>query len=217
MAYPPLRPTPPKDFAARACDPLEHGDSNICVTAAKKTMDVSIRQQRSIEMASYPLDSLPSWLRHHAGEAWSIFSNRIGRGGVEFCPELDDPKEVCELLANMPESLLNRLEPCFLGLEREGDPKGFFRNWFLELSKKYRQDMLSADLISGSNDAERYQNRARAVGKSVPEFTEFFESLREFIGNEACMNSSWLQGDASCAAWDLAVFEKHIVWGNAAV
>ena len=29
------------------------------------------------------------------------------------------------------------------------------------------------------------------------------------------MNSSWLQGDASRAEWDLAVCEKHIVWSSA--
>ena len=52
--------------------------------------------------------------------------------------------------------------------------------------------------------------------KFIPELTAFFDSLREFIGNQACLNSRWKQGDASRKKWDLAAFERDIVWGSAA-
>jgi len=52
--------------------------------------------------------------------------------------------------------------------------------------------------------------------KFIPEFVAFFDSLRESIGNQACLNSRWKQGDASRKKWDLAAFERDIVWGSAA-
>ena len=167
-------------------------------------------------MASYSVENLPSWIRHHVGEAWSIFSGRIEQGGAEFCPKEDDPAEVCDILENIPEILLPRLEPSFIGLQREADPDEFFKNWYLGLSKRYTQDMKTVKLISGSDYKKRYQKSALVLQKFIPEFTAFFDSLREFIGNQACLNSRWKQGDASRKKWDLAAFERDIVWGSAA-
>ena len=216
MTYAPARPTPPKDFTARACGPLNHGDSIISVAKTKSMPALSSRQKRSIEMASYPVDSLPSWLRHQVGEAWNIFSGFVALGGTVFCPEIDDPQDVCLRLAYLPESLLDRLEPSFIGLQREADPDEFFQNWYLGLSKRYTQDMKTARLISSVDYKKRYQKSALVLQKFIPEFTVFFDSLREFIGNQACLSSRWRQGDGSRARWNLAMFERHIVWGGAA-
>ena len=212
----PVRPTPLKDFNSRASGPLEHGDNNISYIAAKRMTDLSSRKLRSIDMAYYPVNSLPSWLRHHVGEAYSMFSCFVEQGGTVFCPELDDPREVCDRLANFPESLLDRLEPSFIGLEREADPDEFFKNWYLGLCQKYIQDMKTVKLISGPDYKKRYQKSALVLQKFIPEITAFFDNLREFIGNQACLSSRWKQGDVSRAKWDLAMFERDIVWGGAA-
>ena len=68
--------------------------------------------------------------------------------------------------------------------------------------------------MSGSDYRMRYRHYARAVQKSVPEFTEFFNDLRKFIGNEACRSGQWRQGDASRAAWNMDVFERQVIWGS---
>jgi len=216
MTYSPIRPIPPKDFAARALLPLDHGDSIISFAKTKSMPALSSRQKRSIEMASYPVDSLSSWLRHQVGEAWNIFSGFVALGGTVFCPEIDDPQDVCLRLAYLPESLLDRLEPSFIGLQREADPDEFFQNWYLGLSKRYTQDMKTARLISSVDYKKRYQKSALVLQKFIPEFTVFFDSLREFIGNQACLSGRWQQGDVSRKKWDLAMFERHIVWGGAA-
>jgi len=220
MTYSPIRPIPPKDFAARALLPLDPGKSDVCLNSASgilgKSNEIKGQQSRTSCMASYSVENLPSWIRHHVGEAWSIFSGRIEQGGAEFCPKEDDPAEVCDILENIPEILLPRLEPSFIGLQREADPDEFFKNWYLGLSKRYTQDMKTVRLISGSDYKKRYQKSALVLQKFIPEFTAFFDSLREFIGNQACLNSRWKQGDASRKKWDLAMFERHIVWGGAA-
>ena len=51
MTYPPAKPIPPRDFTERALLPLDHGDSSICVTAAKGMIALSSRQQRSIDLS----------------------------------------------------------------------------------------------------------------------------------------------------------------------
>ena len=209
-------PVPPKDFGSRACGPLNHGDSSIGVAAAKKIMGSSSRQQRSLEMASYPVDGLPSWVRHHAGEAWCIFCEFIVQGGTIFIRELDDSVDVCVRLVSMPENLLDRLEPSFIALEREADPDGFFRNWYLRLRERYNRSMETVNQMSGSDNEKRYRHSARVVRGCVPEFTEFFDSLREFIGYEACLSSRWRQGDASRKKWNMELFERYVFWGGTA-
>ena len=220
MTDSPFKPTLPKDFAAPALLPLDPDKSDVCLNSASgilgKSNEIKGQQSRTSCMASYSVENLPSWIRHHVGEAWSIFSGRIEQGGAEFCPKEDDPAEVCDILENIPEILLPRLEPSFIGLQREADPDEFFKNWYLGLSKRYTQDMKTVKLISGSDYKKRYQKSALVLQKFIPEFTAFFDSLREFIGNQACLNSRWKQGDASRKKWDLAMFERHIVWGGAA-
>ena len=220
MTNSPFKPKPPKDFAARALLPLDPGESDVCLNSGNgilgQSNEIKGQQSRTSCMALNSVENLPSWIRHHVGEAWSIFSGRIEQGGAEFCPKEDDPAEVCDILENIPEILLPRLEPSFIGLQREADPDEFFKNWYLGLSKRYTQDMKTVKLISGSDYKKRYQKSALVLQKFIPEFTAFFDSLREFIGNQACLNSRWKQGDASRKKWDLAMFERHIVWGGAA-
>ena len=221
MPYSPTRPIPPKDYAERAGGPLDPRDSGISIAAAKRRLALSdqsdSRQQRSIEMVSYHVENLPSWIRHHVGEAWSVFSSFIAQGGTEFCPEIDDSQDVCNRLASLPENLLDRLEPSFIGLEREADPEGYFRNWYSALSKRYAHDMKTVKLIYRTDYTKSYTHSALVVQKFIPEFAKFFDSLREFIGIQACLNSCWRQGDTYRVKWDLSVFERQIVWGGIAV
>ena len=131
MTYSPIRPIPPKDFAARALLPLDPGKSDVCLNSASgilgKSNEIKGQQSRTSCMASYSVENLPSWIRHHVGEAWSIFSGRIEQGGAEFCPKEDDPAEVCDIMEDIPEILLPRLEPSFIGLQREADRDEFFK------------------------------------------------------------------------------------------
>ena len=76
--------------------------------------------------------------------------------------------------------------------------------------------METVKLQSGADYKKRYRKSALVLQKFIPEFTSFFDSLREFIGNQACLNSRWKQGDGSRKKWDLAAFERDIVWGSAA-
>jgi hypothetical protein len=218
MTYSPIRPIPPKDFAARALLSLDPSKNDVCLNSASGTLgqsnEINGQQSRASCMASYSVENLPSWIRHHVGEAWNIFSGRIEQGGAEFCPKEDDPAEVCDILENIPEILLPRLEPSFIGLEREADPDGFFRNWYLRLRERYNKSMETVNLMSGSDNEKRYRHSARVVRGSVPEFTEFFIDLRKFIGDEACLSSRWRQGDASREKWNMDVFERHVVWGD---
>jgi hypothetical protein len=220
MTYSPFKPTLPKDFAAPALLPLDPDKSDVCLNSASgilgKSNEIKGQQSRTSCMALNSVENLPSWIRHHVGEAWSIFSGRIEQGGAEFCPEEDDPAEVCDILENIPEILLPRLEPSFIGLEREADPDGFFRNWYAGLCERYIQSMETVKLQSGADYKKRYRKSALVLQKFIPEFTSFFDSLREFIGNQACLSSRWTQGDGSRARWNLSMFERHIVWGGAA-
>ena len=218
MAYSPIRPIPPKDFAARALRPLDPSKSDKCLNSANKksraSNEISAKQSRASCMASYRVENLPSWIRHHVGEAWSNYSEYIAQGGIDFCSETDDPADVCVRLANIPENLLDRLEPSFIGLEREADPDGFYRAWYSGLFERYGRSLETINLMSGSDYRMRYRLYARAVKKSVPEFTGFFNDLRNFIGDEACLGGRWHQGDASRAARNMDVFERHVVWGS---
>ena len=218
MTYSPIRPIPPKDFAARALGPLDPSKSDDCINSANKQLrasnEISAGQSRASCMASYRVENLPSWIRHHVGEAWSNYSEYIAQGGIDFCSETDDPADVCVRLANIPENLLDRLEPSFIGPEREADLDGFYRDWYSGLCERYGRSLETINLMSGSDYRMRYRHYARAVQKSVPEFTEFFNDLRKFIGNEACRSGQWRQGDASRAAWNMDVFERQVIWGS---
>ena len=76
--------------------------------------------------------------------------------------------------------------------------------------------METVKLQSGADYKKRYRKSALVLQKFIPEFTSFFDSLREFIGNQVCLSSRWTQGDGSRARWNLSMFERHIVWGGAA-
>jgi hypothetical protein len=101
-------------------------------------------------------------------------------------------------LASMPEGLLNRLEPSFVGLEREADPNGYSRKRYSKLCERYTQAMKDADFISGSDYEQRYRLYSRTARGFAAEFSQFFDSLREFIGYSACVGGRWGQGDANC-------------------
>ena len=217
MTKKPVRPVPPKDFAASARLTLDHGDSDICIDAVQRMRGPlnppSDREARCIGMASYPAGSLPSWIRHEAGEAWSSFSKFIANGGTEFCPEFDDPQDVCTMLSSMPEGLLKRLDPVFVGLKRGADPDGFFQHKFIDVCSQYVQSMKTAFLLSGSGHEEMYRNSARVLKAAVPAFAEFFDDLRSFIGDEACIGGRWREGDSWREEWDMSLFERRVVWG----
>ena len=218
MAHSPIRPLPPKDFAARAPRPLDPGKSDDCLNSANKnpraSNESSTEQSRANCMASYRVENLPSWIRHHVGEAWSNYSAYIAQGGIDFCSKTDDPADVCVRLANIPENLLHRLEPSFIGLEREADPDGFYKDWYSGLCERYGRSLKNINLLSGADYKIRYRHYARAVRESVPEFTGFFNDLRNFIGDEACLGGRWHQGDSSRAAWNMDVFERQVIWGS---
>ena len=168
MTYSSIRPIPPKDFAARALLPLDPSKNDVCLNSASgilgKSNEIKGQQSRASCMASYGVENLPCWLRHHLGEAWSIFSGRVEQGGAEFYPKEDDPTEVCAILENIPEILLPWLEPSFIGLQRKVDPDEFFKNWYLELSKRYTQDMKTVKLISGL-DYKKLNDKNRSFAK----------------------------------------------------
>ena len=210
-----VRPVPPKDFAASARLTLDHGDSDICIDAVKRMRGPlnppSDREARCIGMASYPAESLPSWIRHEAGEAWSSFSKFIANGGTEFCPEFDAPQDVCTMLSSMPEGLLKRLDSVFVGLKRGTDPDGFFQHKYMELCRQYVQSMETAMLLSGSDPEKMYRDCVRVLQASVPGFAKFFDDLRELIGDAACQGSRWHQGDSKREKWDMSVLERHVV------
>ena len=59
MTYSPIRPIPPKDFAARALGPLDPSKSDDCINSANKQLrasnEISAGQSRASCMASYPI------------------------------------------------------------------------------------------------------------------------------------------------------------------
>mgnify|MGYP006438225453 CR=1 FL=1 len=152
-------------------------------------------------MLCLPLDNVPSWVRHHAGEAWSCYSEFRAHGGTQYCPELDKPAGVCERIARMPEGLRDRLDPVFVGLEREADPEDFFRIWFAALQRNFINILEAAKEASASDTVKRLRLSQQAVLDTAPEFSQFFDSLRDFIGASACKAGSWRQGDSWRAEW----------------
>jgi hypothetical protein len=152
-------------------------------------------------MLCFPLKNVPSWIKHHAGEAWGSFSEFAAQGGIVHCRELDDLDGVCELFAKMPEVWANRLEPCFVGLEREADPDGFFRQWYAEIKRRYIKALDIAQSSSLSNSKKRHFLCQRALAEAVPSFAQFFDSLRCFLGLSACHGGRWRDGDEARSKW----------------
>ncbi len=76
-------------------------------------------------------------LAHDVSHAWYRFSAFVARGGTEFLPEADDPRDVCERMERMPEGMLARLDPSFAALERANDPQGRYRAWYKKLCENY--------------------------------------------------------------------------------
>lgn len=209
------RPTPPCDYAERACLPLVPGDADVVALAVKRILgtapDTIPRQKRTTEMLSLPLENVPSWISHHAGEAWSSFSEFVAQGGVEYCRDSDDLDEVCDLFARVKENWLDRLESCFAGLEREADPDGFFRVWCMSMHRSYLEALFAAQLSSLSDSTRRHLLCQRAVSEIVPSFAQFFDSLRDFVGAGNFQSGKWGQGDEYRKGWSVNSREVAIL------
>jgi hypothetical protein len=207
-----IRPVPPKDFTQRAHDPLDSGDSNICIAAAKRIRgplkSLTPQEQRSIGMASYPIENLPSWIRHESGEAYCAFSRYVGVFQANFEPKMDDPAHVSDIIASMPDKWLNRLAPVFVGLESVADSEEYFRHRYMKLSGQYDQAMKTAVFLPGRDGKKMYRESARVLQAFVRLFAEFFGELREWIGQEACSGSRWSEGDSWRKKWDMTVFTR---------
>ena len=152
-------------------------------------------------------------VEHDVSHAWYMFSAFIARGGTEFLPELDDPRDVCERLERMPEGMLDRLDPSFAALERENDPQGRYRAWYKKLCENYTAAMIAARLIAGPDQEERYQECARVVKETASSFEEYFDALREFIDCTHKHTGRWRDGDSFRDKWDMKVFDRQVVWG----
>lgn len=199
------RPNPPHDYAERAKLPLDRGDADVVSIAIKRILgagpDLTPRERRATDMLCFPIKNVPSWVRHHAGEAWSSFSQFAAQGGIEFCRESDDLDEVCDLFERMPDCWLDRLEACFVGLEREADPDGFFRQWYAAATRRYLRSLANAQLDSLSDSKKRHLLCQNAVSEAVPSFAQFFDSLREFVGAEYASGGRWGEGERYRKNW----------------
>ena len=150
---------------------------------------------------------------HDVSHAWHRFSAFVARGGTEFLPETDDPRDVCERMERMPEGLLDRLDPSFTALERANDPQSRYRAWYKKLCENYSAAMIAARLIAGPDQEKRYQECTRAVKETVSSFEEYFDALREFIGCTHKHAGRWREGDYFRDNWDMKVFDRKVVWG----
>lgn len=199
------RPNPPNDYAERARLPLIRGDADVVAVAVERILgarpDLTVRQRRATEMMCFPLKNVPSWIRHHAGEAWSSFGLFAAQGGIEYCRESDNLDHVCDLFAKMPEVWTDRLEPCFIGLEREADPDGFFRQWYAAIVGRYLKSLAAAQEKSPSNSKRRHLLCRMAVSEVVPSFAQFFDSLRCFLGLSGYNSGRWRDGDEARSKW----------------
>ena len=207
-------PEPPSDFTVRACSRPDLGDSHLVLAAAERIHGSSLapRMAHEVLISACPLTAVPAWIRHHVGEAYRAYSQFVARGGTEYCPDLDDPAEVCDRMAALPEGLMPRLSAAFEGLEREADPEAFFRNWYTSLSRRYDQAMQAARMESGSDTKRSHQRSLRIVKDTVPDFSQFFDCLRDFIGRRACVSGGWNGGDSWRCDWDMDRFTRPAVW-----
>lgn len=200
-------PNPPNDYAERASLPLVRRDADL-VTAADEILlcaepDITPREKRVTDMLSYPLKNVPSWIKQHTGEAWSSFSEFAAQGGTLHCCGIDDLNHVCGLFAKMPEVWTDRLEACFVGLEREADPDSFFRDWYATIISRYHKSLAIAQSSSLSDSKKRHLLCRMAVSEAVPSFAQFFDSLREFVGAGHASGGRWGQGDAYRKGWNI--------------
>ena len=200
-----FRPNPPRDYAERAILRLDRGDADILSAAVEKILgarpDLTTRENRATDMLWFPLKNVPSWVRHHASEAWIGFSKFAAQQGIEYCQESDVLDEVCDLFEKMPDCFLDRLEACFVGLEREADPDGFFRQWYAAITLRYLGSLATARTSSRLDSKKRHFLCQRALNEAVPCFAQFFDSLREFVGAEHVSVGSWGQGDEYRKDW----------------
>ena len=199
------RPNPPCDYAERASLSLDREDADVVAVAAERILGagrhLTVRERRATDMLCFPLANVPSWVRHHAGEAWSSFSEFAAQGGMAHCREIDDPDYVCDLFAQTPERWLDRLDPCFVGLEREADPDSFFRDWYAAIISSYHKSLAIAQSSSLSDSEKRHLLCRMAVSEAVPSFAQFFDSLREFVGAQHVSGGRWGQGDGYRKSW----------------
>ena len=198
-------PNPPRDYAERASLPLVRRDADLVATAVERILcdepDFTPREKRVTDMLSFPLENVPSWIKHHAGEAWSSFSEFAARGGIVHCCEIDDLDHVCDLFAKIPEVWDDRLEASFVGLEREADPDSFFRDWYAAIISRYHKSLVIAQSSSLSDSKKRHLLCRQTFAEAVPSFAQFFDSLREFVGAEHVAGGKWRQGDRYRKGW----------------
>ena len=198
-------PNPPRNYAERASLPLDREDADVVAVAEERILGagrhLTVRERRATDMLCFPLANVPSWIKHHTGEAWSSFSEFAAKGGIMHCREIDDLDHVCDLFAKMPEVWADRLEACFVGLEREADPDSFFRDWYAAIISSYHKSLAIAQLSSLSDSEKRHLLCRMAVSEAVPSFAQFFDSLREFVGAEHVSGGRWGQGDGYRKSW----------------
>ena len=213
-------PNPPDDYAERARLPLAHGDPGVVATAVRRISCAepyfTLRNKRVTDMLSFPLENVPSWIKHHTGEAWSSFSEFAARGGIMHCHEIDDLDHVCDLFAKIPEVWDDRLEACFVGLEREADLDGFFRHWYAAIISRYHKSLAIAQSSSLSDSMKRHLLCQKAVAETVPSFAQFFDSLREFVGARHVSSGRWGQGDKLRINWSCPVDPHFLAQENIA-
>lgn len=209
------RPNPPSDYAERASLPLVRGDADVVAVAVERILgcgpDLTVRQRWATDMLCFPLKNVPSWIRHHAGEAWSSFSEFAAQGGIKYCSESDDLDEVCEQFTRMPKYWLDRLDPCFVGLEREADPDGFFRQWYEAIMRRHLKALDVAQSASLSDSKKRHFLCQKAVSEAMPSFAQFFDSLRDFVGAGHASSGRWRQGDQYRKGWSVNSREVAIL------
>ena len=201
------RPNPPRDYAERASLPLDRGGADVVAVAAERILGagrhLTVRQRWATDMLCFPLANVPSWVRHHAGEAWSSFSEFAAKGGILHCREIDDLDQVCDLFAQMPEVWADRLAPCFVGLEREADPHGFFRQWYAAITRRYLNSLAITQSSSLSDSKSRHLLSRKAFAEATPSFAQFFDSLRDLIEVGYAVGGRWRQGDEFRKDWNV--------------
>ena len=199
-------PNPPRDYAERASLALVRQDADLVAAAVERILGAgwhtTDRQRRATDMLCFTLKNVPSWVKDHAGAAWSGFSVFTARGGVEYCREFDDLHHVSDLFAEMPEVWKDYLEACFVGLEREADPNGFFRQWYAAIARRYLRSLI-AQSTSRSDSKKRHLLCRQAFAEAVPSFAQFFDSLRDFIGVEYASDGRWRRGDEARKGWNI--------------
>ena len=200
-----IRPNPPRDYAGRANLPLVRGDAEVVAVAVERIVGAGrhpmVRQRWVTDMLCFPLENVPSWIKHHTGEVWSSFSEFAARGGIMHWRDIDDLDHVCDLFAKMPEVWADRLEACFVGLEREADPDSFFRDWYAAIISRYHKSLVIAQSSSRCDSKKRHLLCRMAVTEVVPSLAQFFDSLREFVDAEHVSGGRWGQGDGYRKSW----------------